>query len=143
MGLVKEFKEFAMKGNVVDMAVGIVIGAAFGKIVSSLVDNIVMPVIGKITGGRSIENNFMIPLDGGTYETLAEARTAGAPVIGLGGFIQTMIDFLIIAAAIFVAIKVMNTVRSRFEEEKEDAPAKKPDDIVLLTEIRDALIKRP
>ena len=143
MGLLKEFKEFAMKGNVVDMAVGIVIGAAFGKIVSSLVDNIIMPVVGKISGGKSIEDNFMIPLDGGTYATLAAAREAGAPVIGLGGFIQTVIDFLIIAAAIFVAIRVMNTVRARFEAENEEEPAKKADDIVLLTEIRDALINRP
>ena len=106
-----EFKKFAMRGNVVDMAVGIIIGAAFGKIVSSAVNDLIMPPIGMLLGGVDFSNLF-INLGGVSYETLAAAEPAGAPVIKYGVFINTVLDFIIVAFAIFVAIKAMNKVAS-------------------------------
>ena len=103
MGFVKEFKEFAVKGNVMDMAVGVIIGGAFGKIVSSLVDDILMPLIGKATGGVSFTDLF-VNLGDGTYNTLAEAKEAGAAVFAYGQFIQNIIDFIIIAFCVFLMI---------------------------------------
>jgi len=145
MGIVKEFREFAMRGNVMDMAVGVVIGAAFGKIVSSLVADIIMPAIGKITGGVNFSDLFVV-LGEGTYESLAKAKEAGAPVIAYGVFINTLIDFIIIAFAIFMVVKIINTARKRFEREKEAAPAPPPPaptkQEVLLEEIRDLLKKQ-
>ena len=101
MGFISEFKEFAMKGNVMDMAVGVIIGGAFGKIVSSLVSDVLMPLIGKVTGGVSF-NDLFVNLGDGEYKTLAEAQEAGAAVLAYGQFIQNIIDFIIIAFCIFL-----------------------------------------
>jgi len=136
MGFIKEFKEFALKGNVVDMAVGVIIGGAFGKIVSSLVDDIIMPLVGKVTGGTDF-TNLMVSLDGSNYKTLAAAKEAGAAVFAYGNFIQTTIDFLIVALCIFLAIKGMNKLLKKKEE--EPAPAEPTAEEKLLTEIRDLL----
>ena len=134
MGLIQEFKDFAMKGNVVDMAVGVVIGGAFGKIVSSLVDNIITPLIGMLTSGQTLDG-FTIPL-GEVHPDTGEAVNN----LLVGSFAQSIIDFLIIAAAIFAAIKIMNRVREQFEGPAEDpAPKAPPEDIQLLREIRDSL----
>jgi large conductance mechanosensitive channel len=116
--MLKEFKEFAMRGNVVDMAVGIVIGAAFGKIVSSLVADIIMPPIGVLFGDVDFTEIY-INLSGGTYESLAAAQEAGAATMNVGVFINTVIDFIIIALAIFFVIRGMN----RMKREEEEAPA--------------------
>ena len=136
MGFVKEFKEFAMKGNVMDMAVGVIIGGAFGKIVSSLVDDIIMPLIGKMTGGVSFTDLF-VNLSEGNYQTLAAAKEAGAAVFAYGQFIQNIIDFLIVAFCIFLMIKGMNNLNKKKEEEPA-APAG-PTQEELLGEIRDLL----
>ena len=103
MGFIKEFKEFAMKGNVMDMAVGVIIGGAFGKIVSSLVDDVLMPLIGKLTGGVSFVDLF-VNLSGGEAKTLAAAKEAGDAIFAYGQFIQNIIDFLIVALCIFLMI---------------------------------------
>lgn len=136
----EEFKKFAMRGNVVDMAVGIIIGAAFGKIVSSAVNDLIMPLIGMLIGGVDFSNLF-INLGEVSYETLSAAEAAGAPTIKYGVFINTILDFIIVAFAIFVAIKAMN----RLQKQKEAAPAPPPepsDEVKLLTEIRDALARK-
>ena len=136
----KEFKEFAMRGNVVDMAVGIIIGAAFGKIVSSFVKDVIMPPIGMLTGGVDF-GNLYVNLSETAFESLAAAEAAGAPVIAYGRFINTVIDFLIVAFAIFVAIKVMNKLKREQEAEPEapEAPPEPSAEEKLLTEIRDVL----
>ena len=139
MGFVKEFKEFAMKGNVMDMAVGVIIGGAFGKIVSSLVNDVIMPLVGKATGGVSFTDLFF-NLGEGEYKTLAEAQEAGAAVLAYGQFIQNIIDFLIIAFCIFLMIKAMNKMKKEKPAEPE-APAG-PTQEELLTEIRDLLKKQ-
>lgn len=124
MGLIKEFKEFAMKGNVMDMAVGIIIGGAFGKIVASLVGDIIMPVVGAFTGGGSLGSQYVWLGDKTDPGTLDLAKTSGEAYVAWGPFAQTTIDFLIIAFAIFMMIKVMNKARSRVEgDKKEEAPA--------------------
>jgi len=141
MSFVKEFKEFAMRGNVIDLAVGVIIGAAFGKIVDSLVKDIIMPVIGRIIGGIDF-SQFYINLGSGTFETLEAAEKAGAPLIKYGVFINTAINFIIIAFAIFVAIKFINKLK---RDEPEPAPAEsapEPEDVKLLRDIRDALVKK-
>ena len=135
MSFISEFKEFAMKGNVMDMAVGVIIGGAFGKIVSSLVDDVLMPVIGKLTGGVSFVDLF-VTLGDGEYSTLAAAKEAGAAVLAYGQFIQNIIDFLIIALCIFLMIKFMNKLMPKKEE--PEAPAG-PTQEELLTDIRDLL----
>jgi large conductance mechanosensitive channel len=129
----KEFKEFAMKGNVVDMAVGIIIGAAFGKIVTSFVGDVLMPPIGILLGGVDF-SSILIPL---------KAATESAPAvnISIGKFINTVIDFLIVAFAIFMAIKAMNSMRKK-EEVAPAAPPEPPADVKLLGEIRDLLKKQ-
>lgn len=139
MSFGQEFKEFAMRGNVVDLAVGVVIGGAFGKIVTSLVQDVIMPPLGAILGGVDFKQLF-INLSGQTFETLAEAEKAGVPLIKYGAFIQTIVDFTIIAFAIFVAVKAINKLK-RQEEAAPAAPPPTPEDIVLLREIRDALKK--
>jgi large conductance mechanosensitive channel len=136
MGFIKEFKEFAMKGNVMDMAVGVIIGGAFGKIVSSLVSDIIMPLIGVLTGGISFTDLF-INLGEGEFKTLAEAQEAGAAVFAYGQFIQNIIDFIIIAFCIFLMIKAMNKLKKEKPAEPE-APAG-PTQEELLAEIRDLL----
>ncbi|HWS14725.1 MAG TPA: large conductance mechanosensitive channel protein MscL [Candidatus Methylomirabilis sp.] len=110
--MLKEFKEFAMKGNMVDMAIGIIIGAAFGKIVSSLVSDVLMPPIGKMTGGVDFSNLFY-SLTGGTYPSVAAAKAAGAATINYGIFLNTLIDFIIIAFVLFMIIKGMNSMKKK------------------------------
>ena len=125
--MLKEFKEFAMRGNVVDMAVGIVIGAAFGTIVKSLVADVLMPPIGLLMGGVDFSNLFIIVKEGsvaGPFETLANAQAAGAVTINYGVFINTIISFLIVAFAIFMVIKGMNSLK-RQEEEAPAEPTEK------------------
>jgi len=120
MSIVSEFKEFAMKGNVVDLAVGVIIGGAFGKIVDSLVKDIVMPLVGRMLGGVDFKHLYL-NLGGKTFDTLEAAEKAGAPILKYGAFINTVVDFIIIAFAIFMAIKVMN--RLKRAEEAAPAPA--------------------
>ncbi len=135
MGMIQEFKDFALKGNVVDMAVGVVIGGAFGKIISSLVGDIIMPAVGMVTGGMDFstmkcEIQAAIPATG-------DKEAVEAVYVNYGTFISTAIDFLIVAAAIFLAIKVMNSMKKK----EEAAPKEPSEDIVLLREIRDGLAK--
>lgn len=130
MSLVKEFKNFAMRGNVVDMAVGIVIGAAFGKIVSSFVGDVLMPPLGAMLGGLDFTNLAM---------TIKQAtETSPAVLWKYGSFIQTVVDFLIVAFAIFMVIKAMNSMKKK-EVEQPSQPPKASEEVVLLTQIRDAL----
>ena len=138
--MLEEFKKFAMRGNVVDMAVGIIIGAAFGKIVSSAVNDLIMPPIGKLMGGVDFTGLFL-DLSGTGYETLAAAQDAGAATLNYGNFLQVTLDFLIVAFAVFLLIKGINSLQKK-EEEKPAEPPKPSDEVVLLTEIRDALKTR-
>jgi large conductance mechanosensitive channel len=128
--MLKEFKEFAMRGNVVDMAVGIIIGAAFGKIVSSFVNDIIMPPIGLLLGGVDFSNIF-INLSGGDYASLEAAQAAGAATLNVGLFINTVLDFIIVAFAIFIVIKQMN----RFKKQEEAPPPTSKDCPHCLTAI--------
>jgi large conductance mechanosensitive channel len=142
MGFFKEFKEFATKGNVMDLAVGVIIGGAFGKIVTSLVENILMPILGLVTGGVNFTDKFFLLNDskGTGFASLAKAKEAGAPVFAYGAFIQSVFDFVIIAFCIFLLVQFMNRL-SRKKEEKV-APAAPPElstQEKLLIEIRDAL----
>jgi large conductance mechanosensitive channel len=138
--MLKEFKEFALRGNVVDMAVGIIIGAAFSTIVKSLVDDIIMPPIGLLTGGVDFSDLY-INLSGGDYQSLAQARAAGAATINVGVFINSVISFAIVAFALFMVIKGMNQLRRKQEEEPASEPPPSQE-VQLLQEIRDALVKR-
>lgn len=141
MSMMQEFKDFAVKGNVVDMGVGIVIGAAFTSIVNSLVADIINPIIGVITGGIDFSNLF-INLGEGEYASLAAAQEAGAPTINYGLFINAVISFLIVAFVLFIIIKNVNQLRKLAEEPKEPEAEPEPsDEVKLLTEIRDALKK--
>ena len=138
MSMISEFKEFAMKGNVVDLAVGVIIGAAFGKIVSSLVDGVIMPVVGNLIGGVNfgdlayVLQEAVIGADG--------KETAAAVAIKYGAFLQTAIDFMIIAFVLFVVIKVMNRLK-KADAAAPPAPAETPEDVLLLREIRDTIKK--
>ena len=147
MGMLQEFKDFALKGNVVDMAVGVVIGGAFGKIISSLVGDIIMPTVGMLTGGMDFSQMKMelqkgvdavaaLPAQGG-QEAIAEVPAVAAVNLNYGMFINTAIDFVIIAAAIFMAVKMMNSMKKK----EEAAPKATAEDITLLREIRDSLAK--
>ena len=138
--MLKEFKEFALRGNVVDMAVGIIIGAAFSTIVKSLVDDIIMPPMGVVTGGVDFSNMF-IPLNGEHYDSLALARQAGAPTVNYGIF-NNVISFTIVAFVLFMVVKGMNQLRRKQEEEPASEPPPSRE-VQLLEEIRDALVKRP
>ena len=140
MGILKEFQEFAVKGNVVDMAVGIIIGGAFGTIVKSLVNDVIMPPIGLLLGGVDFSDLF-INLGEGAYDSLEAANEAGAPVIAYGSFINNVISFLIVAWAVFILIKAINTMKKKEEEAPAEPPAP-PKSEVLLEEIRDALRAR-
>ena len=139
MSMLKEFREFALKGNVVDLAVGVVIGAAFGTIVSSLVDDMIMPLVGAVTGGLDFSNYFVPLSDAVTAPTLDAAREQGA-VFAYGKFLTAVLKFVIVAWVLFLVIKAMNTMK-RKEEEKPAPIAETPADIKLLTEIRDLLKK--
>ncbi len=135
--LLDEFKQFIARGNVFDMAVGIIIGAAFTTIVNSLVGDILMPIIGMITSGVDFSNLF-ITLDGNSYATLKAAKEAGATIITYGVFINAIINFMIVAFVIFMLMKQVN----RLKKQAEVAPAVTPEDVLLLREIRDALKKK-
>lgn len=134
MGLLKEFKDFAMRGNVIDMAVGVVIGGAFGKIVTSMVNDILTPVIGIFSNGKNLS---------GSHYPLREASDGTTLYLEWGNFVQNIIDFMIVAACLFAVIKVMNTAKKRFEKEEAAAPPPAPkEEVLLLTQIRDALRQR-
>lgn len=137
MSFLKEFKEFAMRGNVIDMAVGVVIGAAFGKIISSLVDDIIMPLVGVVTGGMNFTDYKWViqkaVVDSQTQEVLTPEVT-----MNWGSWVQTLVDFIIVAFCIFVAIKAINQLKRKKEEAPAPAPAPSKEE-VLLTEIRDLL----
>lgn len=131
MSVVKEFKEFAMKGNVVDLAVGVIIGGAFGKIVSSMVDKILMPIIGVLMGGVDFSSLKAVIVEAG-------ADGKGEVAIGYGFFLQTVLDFIIVAFCLFSVIKMMNRMK---KAPQASAPAPTPEDVLLLREIRDSLKK--
>lgn len=139
MSMSSEFKEFIMKGNVMDLAVGFIIGAAFAKIVDSLVNDIIMPIVGKITGGVDFSNMFvpLADIPAGNAGTYAALKTAGVPMLAYGNFITIVINFVILAFIIFMMVKQVN----KMKKAAPAAPAATPDDILLLREIRDALKK--
>jgi len=140
----KEFREFAMRGNVVDMAVGIIIGAAFGSIVASLVADIIMPPLGLLLGNVDFTDLFVVLKQGGTpgpYLSLAAAQQAGAVTLNYGVFVDRVLSFVIVAFAVFMLVKAMNSLR-RKEEAKPEAPPAPPEDVLLLREIRDSLKSR-
>ncbi len=139
--MLKEFKEFALKGNFFDMAVGIVIGASFSTIVKSLVDDIIMPIVGFFSGGIDFKEKF-INLSDGEFETLAAAKEAGAAAVTYGNFISAIITFVIVAFVLFLIVKGMNKAMAAMKEEEEAAPTEPSDEIKLLTEIRDSLSKK-
>ena len=141
--MLKEFREFAMRGNVIDMAVGIIIGAAFGKIVDSLVKDVIMPPIGLLLGKVDFSNLFLVLKQGkvaGPYLTVDAAQKAGAVTFNYGIFINSVITFAIVAFAVFLLIRAVNRLK-REKEAKPAQPPATPEDIVLLREIRDALKK--
>jgi large conductance mechanosensitive channel len=137
MSFASEFKEFAMKGNVIDLAVGVIIGGAFGKIVDSLVGDVIMPIVGRIFGGLDFSNYF-IPLSGQTAATLVEAKKSGA-VLAYGSFLTVAVNFIILAFIIFMMVKQINRLKSAEPPAPPAPPAAPPEDVVLLREIRDAL----
>ena len=139
--MLKEFKDFAMRGNVLDMAVGIIIGAAFGAIVASFVGDVLMPVLGLAMGGVDFSNKFILLKEGtlpGPYASLAAAKAAGAVTMAYGVLINTIVNFVIIAFALFLVIRGMNAMKRK----QVEAPAAPPADVALLTEIRDLLASR-
>ncbi len=136
--MLKEFKEFAMRGNVIDMAVGIIIGGAFGKIVTSLVNDVIMPPIGLLMGNVDFSNLF-VSLTGQAYPSLAAAQDAGAPLVKYGVFINTVIDFVIVAFAIFLVIRTLNKLKRKEEAAPPAAPPAPSAEETLLIEIRDLL----
>lgn len=134
--ILKEFQEFISRGNVVDLAIGVIMGAAFGKIVTSLVQDVIMPPIGLLMKGINFQDLY-IPLNGKHYVTVAAAKTDGAPILAYGNFINTIIEFLIVSACVFALVKAINSLR-RKQEAVVAAPTKSEE---LLTEIRDLLKK--
>ena len=142
MSMMSEFKEFALKGNVMDLAVGVIIGAAFGKIVTALVDDLIMPVVGYVFGGLNFADYFwpLSDVPPGTEPTLAAVREAGVPVIAYGNFLSIALNFVILAFIIFQMVTIMNRLK-RKEEVAPTVPVAPPEDVLLLREIRDALRK--
>ena len=139
MSISSEFKEFALKGNVMDLAVGVIIGAAFGKIVDSLVGDIIMPIVGRIFGGLDFSNKLWVLGDNPTNLTsLADLKKAGVATLAYGNFITILINFIILAFIVFMIVKAMNKMK---KAEPAPAPAPTPEDVVLLREIRDSLKK--
>ncbi|PZP86913.1 MAG: large conductance mechanosensitive channel protein MscL [Azospirillum brasilense] len=134
----KEFKTFIARGNVIDMAVGIVVGAAFTAIVTSMVSDIINPVIGMLLGGLDF-SNYYFDLSFGGYESLEAAKKAGAPLIMYGLFINAVIKFLIVAFVVFMLVKQVNRIKDAMIKKEAETPAAPPEDILLLREIRDAL----
>ncbi|RZL67567.1 MAG: large conductance mechanosensitive channel protein MscL [Variovorax sp.] len=143
MSVVKEFREFAVKGNVIDLAVGVIIGGAFGKIVDSLVADIIMPVVGLVFGKLDFSNLYVVlgSVPAGVANNLADLKKAGVPVLAYGNFITIAVNFVILAFIIFMMVKQINKLRRTEEAAPAAAPAT-PEDVVLLREIRDSL-KRP
>jgi len=137
MGFIKEFKTFAMRGNMIDMAVGIIIGGAFGKIVTSLINDVMMPPLGKIIGNMDFSNIFLT-LGEGEFATLQAAKDAGVPVLAFGSFINEFINFVIMAFAVFLLIKGINTMKKK-EEAAPTLPPAPSNEEKLLAEIRDVL----
>jgi len=139
MSISSEFKEFALKGNVMDLAVGVIIGAAFGKIVDSLVNDVIMPVVGKFTGGLDFTNMFipLAPIPEGNAGTYVALKAAGVPMLAYGNFITIVINFIILAFIIFLMVKQMNKIKKN----APPTPAATPEDVLLLREIRDSLKK--
>jgi large conductance mechanosensitive channel len=139
--MMKEFKEFAVKGNVIDLAVGVIIGGAFGKIVDSIVADLIMPVVGLVFGKLDFSNLFLIlgTVPAGTPTTLDALRKAGVPVLAYGNFITIAVNFIILAFIIFMMVKQINRLK---RQEPPPPPAAAPEDIVLLREIRDSLKSR-
>lgn len=140
--MLKEFRDFINRGNVLDLAVAVIIGGAFGAITTSLVNEVIMPIIGLIVGGVDFSNLGWILKDRQLYSSVPEAVAAGAPVIQYGAFINTVINFLIIAWVLFLLVKAFNEMKRRSVKEEAAAPAEPPADVKLLTEIRDLLAKR-
>ncbi len=139
MSMMSEFKEFALKGNVMDLAVGVIIGAAFGKIVDSVVGDLIMPIVGKVLGNINFSDMFVAlkEIPAGTAMTLEAVKKAGVPVFAYGNFITIVINFAILAFIIFMIVKQMN----KLKKAEPAAPAPTPEDVVLLREIRDSLKK--
>jgi large conductance mechanosensitive channel len=138
MGMMTEFREFAVKGNVMDLAVGVIIGAAFGKIVDSLVNDLIMPVIGKFTGGLDFSQHYIIlsAVPAGVPQTLDALKKAGVPVFAWGNFVNVSINFVILAFVVFLIVKQINRMR---RDKPIGAP---PEDVLLLREIRDSLVRK-
>lgn len=139
--MLQEFKDFIARGNVIDLAVGVIVGAAFTAIVNSLVSDVIMPPIGVILGGLDFSNYF-ITLSKGSYPTLAEAQKAGAATLNYGLFINAIIKFLIVSWAVFILVKQVNRFRKNEEKKAQEAPPPPPPQEALLAEIRDLLKKR-
>lgn len=140
MSLMSEFREFAVKGNAMDLAVGVIIGAAFGKIVDSIVNDLIMPIVGAVFGGFDFSNLFIAlgTVPEGVAMTLAEVKKAGVPVFAYGSFLTILLNFIILAFIVFMLVKQMNRLK---REAPPPAPAATPEDIMLLREIRDSLKK--
>ncbi|HUR88465.1 MAG TPA: large conductance mechanosensitive channel protein MscL [Ramlibacter sp.] len=148
MALIKEFRDFAVKGNVVDLAVGVIIGAAFGKIVESLVGDIIMPIVGRLFGSLDFSSMFVVlgSVPPGVATTIADLKKAGVPVLAYGNFITIVVNFLVLAFIIFMMVRAINRLRRMQEDEKKAGtaePATPPEDVLLLREIRDSLRGRP
>ena len=143
MGMVAEFREFAMKGSVMDLAVGVIIGGAFGKIVDSVVNDLIMPVVGLVFGKLDFSNLFVVlgAVPPGTATTLDGLKKAGVPVFAYGSFITVAVNFIILAFIIFMMVKQMNRLRREAPPAPAPAPAPTPEDVLLLREIRDSLKK--
>lgn len=143
MGMMSEFKEFAVKGNVMDLAVGVIIGGAFGKIVDSVVGDLIMPVVGAIFGKLDFSNLFVVlgQIPAGTGTTLADLKKAGVPVFAYGNFITVAVNFAILAFIIFMMVKQINRLKKEAPAAPAPAPAPTPEDVILLREIRDSLKK--
>ncbi|OYU26692.1 MAG: large-conductance mechanosensitive channel protein [Burkholderiales bacterium PBB2] len=146
MSFFSEFREFAVKGNVVDLAVGVIIGGAFGKIVDSIVKDLIMPIVGKVFGGLDFSNYFILlgnpPADFKGAMTYADLSKAGVPMLAYGNFITVAVNFIILAFIIFMMVRQINRMKADVPPPPPAAPAPTPEDVVLLREIRDALSKR-
>ena len=141
MSIAKEFREFAIKGNVIDLAVGVIIGAAFNKIVDSLVKDVIMPIISLVGGDLDFSNKFVVlgAVPAGVPRTLADLTKAGVPVFAWGNFVTVAVNFLILAFIIFMMVRQINRLKRSQAEPAAAAPSAPPEDIVLLREIRDSL----
>lgn len=142
MGMIQEFKEFAIKGNAMDLAVGVIIGGAFGKIVGSVVDDLIMPLVGRLIGQLDFSNLFIVLGDNpDKLSVLADLKKAGIPVFAYGSFLTILVNFIILAFVIFLMVKQMNRLRRQEAPAPEPAAPETPEDVLLLREIRDALKK--